>query len=367
MNIPLCIPEIGEDDILAVTGVLSSRWLAHGQKNKEFEEHFAEYIGVKHAVTLNSCTSALFLACQELKGEIILPSFTFPASANAVVAAGAKPVFVDIDPKTLCINPDAVRKAISPKTTAIMPVHYAGQSANMGQIMETAEEHNLKVIEDSAECIGGTWKGKKTGSFGIGCFSFFPTKNITTGEGGMITTNDKEFAEKIAAMSAHGMHSKTIDREKMDKPWIRSSLYPGHNMRMSNMLAALGDSQLKKVDQFNGKRRQHAAYLNRQLENIPGLKVPFEHEHARHTYQMYVIQVEKGRDRIVNELRKRGVMASVHFDPPAHTQPAYKAYERLRLPVTESASKACITLPMFPGLQQEQLDFMVNAVKEVIQ
>jgi len=207
MKIPLCRPYLGKEEYDAVKHVLDSGWLAHGPKGKEFEEAFARYIGVKRAVTLNSCTSALQLAiqAQKLRGEVILPSFTFPASANSIVIAGCRPVFAEVLPDTYNIDPEDIRKRITKKTAAIMPVHYAGQSCDMDEIMAIADKHGLKVIEDSAETLGGEFKGKKTGSFGTGCFSFFPTKNITTGEGGMLTTDDETLARDVEAYKAHGM------------------------------------------------------------------------------------------------------------------------------------------------------------------
>src|SRR3989344_6438765 len=235
-KIPLCIPDIGDEEVNSVKEVLKSGWLVHGPKTKEFEKKFAGYTGTKKAISVNSCTSALQLVIQALglKGEIIVPSFTFVASANAIVTAGCKPVFCDIDYDTCNIDPKKIEEKITKKTSAIMVVHYAGQSCEMDKIMEIAKKHNLVVIEDSAECIGGTFYGKKAGSFGIGCFSFFPTKNMTTGEGGMITLNDEKLAEKIKALSVHGILSTTFEREKKEKPWLRAASYAGYNYRMSD-------------------------------------------------------------------------------------------------------------------------------------
>jgi len=370
MNIPLCIPNIDEEEFNLVREVLESGWLAHGPKNKEFEENFAEYIGVKKAVSQNSCTSSLQLAiqAQNIKGEIILPSFTFVASANAVINSGCKPIFADIEYDTCNIDPEQIRRKITEKTAAIMPVHFAGQSCKMDEIMEIAEKHNLEVIEDSAECIGGLFNGKKTGSFATGCFSFYPTKNITTGEGGMVTTDDEELANKISALRAHGILTSTFEREKQEKPWLRAATYAGYNFRLCDILAVIGLVQLKKLDEMNNKRREHANFLNKNL-NLNEIDLPVEQEKCKHVYQMYTIKVKNiDRTKFIMKLREKGVQASVHFDPPAHLQPYYLGlgWKKGVLPVTEKVSESIVTLPMFPQLTNEQLDFMVNAVEESV-
>lgn len=370
--IPLCIPDIGDSELAAVEEVLRSGWLAHGSKNEEFEGKFADYIGVKHAITMNSCTSALQLAIetQGVTGEVIVPSFTFVASVNAIVTAGAKPVFVDIEYDTCNIDASRIKNSISKDTEAIMVVHYGGQSCDMDTIMDIAERYGLAVIEDSAETIGGEYKGKKTGSFATGCFSFFPTKNITTGEGGMLTTNDDELAEKVRTLIGHGISSTTFKREKQRKPWFRAATWAGYNYRMSNILAAIGVEQLKRVEQMNRRRREHAAYLTEKLRVISGIQVPVEREFNKHVYQMYTIKVKGGidRDRFVIRLRKEGVGASVHFDPPVHLQPQYKesGYTNDDLPVTEEVARGIVTLPMYPQLTRQELDFVINRVEKIV-
>jgi perosamine synthetase len=370
MNIPLCIPSIGKEEIALVEEVLKSGWLAHGPKNSQFEKNFAEYIGVEHAVSLNSCTSALQLAlqAQNITGEVIVPSFTFAASANAIVTAGAKPVFVDIEYDSCNIDPIKIKEAISKKTQAIMPVHYAGQSCKMDEIMEIAKKYSLKVIEDSAETVGGTFKGKKTGSFGTGCFSFYPTKNITTGEGGMVTTNDRELAEKVKALRAHGITSTAFEREKKEKPWLRAAEYAGYNYRLCDILAAIGIVQLSKVDKMNELRRKHAEYLTKNLKDIKGIATPVEHKDCRHVYQMYTIKLKDGLDRtrFIQKLKEKGIGATVHFDPPVHEQPFYKNFAHSSLKVTEEVSKTIVTLPMYPDLKKEELDFMIDSTSSIV-
>lgn len=371
MKIPLCIPSLDKNELKAVKNVLDSGWLTEGPKNKEFEENFAKYIGVKYAVSLNSCTSALQLALEALdvKGEIILPSFTFVASANAVVKAGATPVFIDINYDTCNIDPSKIEEKITLRTEAIMPVHFGGQSCNMDKIMGIAEKHKLAVIEDSAETIGGTFKNKKTGSFGIGCFSFFPTKNITTGEGGMITTNDEILAQKIRTLAGHGILKTTSQRAKEQKPWFRAATIAGYNFRMSNILAAIGVEQLKKIDKLNNLRRKHAAYLNKHLKSVKSIEIPVEAKNCKHVYQMYTVKLKNPalRDKFVLALRNKGIGASVHFDPPVHLQPFYKNnYKTNNLPITEKVSKSIVTLPMFPKITKKELDYIIKTIKEIL-
>ncbi len=369
--IPLCPPNVGDEELQAVKEVLNSGWLAEGPKNKEFEEQFAKYIGVTEAVTLNSCTAALFLAVKGLgiKGEVILPSFTFVASANAIVTAGATPVFAEVEYDTCNVDAADIERRITPRTEAIMPVHFGGQAVDMDAIMNIAAKHKLAVIEDSAETIGGTFKNKKTGAFATGCFSFFPTKNMTTGEGGMLTTNDHQLAEKVRALAGHGISKSTLQREKEKKPWLRSAMYAGYNFRLSNILAAIGVEQLKKLDAMNRMRREHAAYLSKGLAGVAGIELPVEKQDRLHVYQMYTIKVKKNRDEIVLKLREKGIGASVHFDPPVHLQAFYQENYGIKkgdFPITERIADSIITLPMYPTMKQSDLDFIVETVKNIV-
>lgn len=371
--IKLCIPDISGSEIDASHEALKSGWLAHGPYNEKFEALFAEYIGVKHAITCNSCTSALFLAVKllNISGEVIIPSFSFVATANAVVTAGATPRFVDIEYDTCNIDPGKIRAAITPKTEAIIPVHFGGQCCRMDVITEIADEYGLHIIEDSAETIGGTFYGKQAGSFGIGCFSFFPTKNITTGEGGMITTNDDELARIARALIGHGIDSTTYKREKAEMPWFRSAVMPGYNFRMSNVLAAIGVEQIKRLNKMNRARRNHAAYLIENLKGLPRVDMPFEADGCIHTYQMFTIKLDKNinRQRFVQNLNEKGIGASVHFYPAIHNQEYYKKHPEWidgDLKITEDVSKRIVTLPMYPALKKEQLDQIIVGVKSCL-
>jgi len=371
--IKLCIPDIREAEIAAAIKAIKSGWLTHGPCNKEFERVFSDYVGVKHAITCNSCTSALFLALKilDIKGEVITPSFSFTATANAIVTAGATPRFVDVDYDTCNIDPDKVRKAITPRTEAIMPVHFAGQCCKMDEIMEIAKQHRLHIIEDTAETIGGTFKGKQAGSFGIGCFSFFPTKNITTGEGGMLTTNDDNIARKARALIGHGFDSTTHEREKAEMPWFRSAVMPGYNFRMSNVLAAIGIEQMKRIDEMNQARISNAKYLVNGLIDLVGLELPHSVENCEHVYQMFTVKLVEPRSRnaFVSMLNRKGIGASVHFYPAIHEQAYYETHTEWiadSLEVTKKISRSIVTLPLFPRMTINELDHVICKVKSCL-
>jgi perosamine synthetase len=364
-NIPLASVSIGSEEEEAMRTALHSGQLTHGEKNHEFESAFAEKIGVRNAVSVNSCASALLVAlvANDITGEVILPSFTFTASANAVIAAGATPVFVDVEYGTGNIDPERVREAISENTGVVMPVHFGGQMARMEELSQLCEDHGLVLIEDSAEAIGATYNGKQAGSFGIGCFSFFPTKNIITGEGGMITTNDDEFARRVRLWIAHGI-------EKQDNPphpGYRDACVPGYNLRMSNILAALGVEQMKKLSHFNNARRSLVGVYNTHLESLSEVTVPYETEQCRHVYQMYTIKVDSAdRTPLVYYLQERGVGASVHFNPPVHKQTYYhdKGFRNSGLETTEQLAEEILTLPMYPDLTENEVQYVCECIHD---
>lgn len=370
--IPLCKAYINEEEIKKVIEVLESGWYTHGPRNKEFERNFAYFIGMKYAVSVNSCASALIAAIEAhgITGEIIIPSFTFVATANTVIKAGAVPVFADINYDTCNINPESVESVVNEKTKAIIPVHYAGQCCKMDSIMKIAEKYNLIVIEDSAETIGGKFKNKTAGSYGTGCFSFYPTKNITTGEGGIVTTNNEQIYNRLKAIVGHGIPVDTSDREKADKPWLREAVLAGYNFRMSNILAAIGVVQLNKINEMNRLRREKAKELMELLKDIEELELPVEEDHCYHVFQMFTIKLKQhiNRDEFVLKLRDFGIGASVHFSPPVHLHEFYKDNypARIPLPVTENVAGRIVTLPMFPGITGNEIKKIAVTVKELI-
>ena len=366
-KIPLCIPATGEEEIRAVSEILATGWLAHGPKNHEFEEMFAEFVGVKHAITMNSCTSALHLAVEGLgiTGEVIVPSFTWVASVNSILLAGATPVMVDIDVDTRNISVAAIEEAITPRTEAIMVVHYGGLPADMPRIIELAKRYNLRLIEDSAECLGGTYAGgTQAGSYDIGCFSFFPTKNITTGEGGMFTTNDDTLAKNIRSLAAHGIDSSTYQRELEKTPWLRRASRAGYNFRMSNLLAAIGVEQMRKLDRFNDARQRIARLYVERLQSSRSVEFQSVPTGFVNAWQMFTVLVPRDlRDELIHALREMGIGASVHFDPPVHNQPPYAKVRRgSSLANTEEVAARLVTLPIFPTMLLADVDYVAESI-----
>ena len=368
-DVPLCRPSIEESDIQEMAEIIRSGWLAHGQFNHDFEHEFAHYLGVKHAISMNSCTSALEIALKVggIKGEVIIPSMTWVATANSVVTTGGTPVFCEVDRATRNVTAETIAACITPRTEAVIVVHFGGQPCAMGPIMELCRKHNLFLIEDSAETLGATWEGRQAGAFSVGCFSFFPTKNITTGEGGMLSCDDDDFAAKARALIGHGVMSSTFSREKVERPWLRAATHAGHNFRMPNPLAVLGLRQMQRLDALNGRRRALAERYHAAFAALaPDLVLPHVDPKATHVWQMYTIEVPKAvRDRFVLALRQRGIGASVHFDPPVHLQPYYleRGCSRGMFPITEALADELVTLPMFPDMTHEEQDWVIESVR----
>ena len=364
-----------DEEINAATEVIKSGRYVKGPNVKGFEQEFANFVGSKHAVAVQSGTAALIaalLAAGIKHGdEVITTAHTFMATGNAILIAGGKPVFADVEDDSMNIDPAQIKKAVTTKTKAIMPVHLYGQTVDMDPILELADEKNLKVIEDAAQAVGAKYKGDSCGTFGdIGCFSFYPTKNITTGEGGMLTTNNDGVAEKAKALKAHGIVSTAFERERKERPWLRQAEVAGYNFRLCDVLAAIGVAQMKKVDRMNDERRAIAKKYDRAFAGIDALDLPVEAEKCRHVYQMYTVKVGKQIDRqaFVGKLRESGVQASVHFDPPVHLQPYYRktGWKKSELRVTESVAEKIVTLPIYAGMGREQSDCVVSAVENAL-
>ncbi len=368
-SVPLCKPSIRPHEIEAVSEVLASGWLAHGEYNHKFEALFAETIGVPHAISMNSCTSALEVALEVagIRGEVICPSFTWVATANAIANVGATPVFCEVDPETRNATAATIEACLTERTEAVMPVHYGGQPCDMEAIRALCARKGLFLLEDSAETIGATWNGRLAGSFGVGAFSFFPTKNITTGEGGMLTCSDDEYAARVRARIAHGVTSTTLAREKEARPWLRAAEAPGHNFRMPNPLAALGWTQLQRLEEMNSARVARAAAYNEAFADLaPRLSTPHVAAQATHVYQLYTVRMEEAlRDQVVNALRADKVGASVHFDPPVHLQPAYSGTGGA-LPATERLCREIVTLPMYPDMTDAEQAHVIESLRRAM-
>jgi perosamine synthetase len=365
--IPINAPQIGEEEIEAVvkvmkSGVLTDK-LGAGPMVMKFEEAFAQSVKAKHAIAVNTGTAALHSAivAAELKpdDEVILPSFTFISTAEVVVMTGAKPVFVDIDPETYNVSPEEAEKAITKRTRMIFPVDLYGLPADTQRIREIADKHGLVIVEDAAQAHGAGYKGKPVGAFAdVTCWSFYASKNMTTGEGGMITTNDGEIAEKLRLMRSHG------EKEEY------KSVMLGHNYHMSEIQGAIGCVQLEKLPKFVAKRRANAKRLTVKLRKEPELQLPTKPKGCKHGWYLYTVRLEdakkKQRDRVVERLRKKGIGAGVYYVNPVHLMPYYNKFCRHKLPETEKAAQQVFSLPVHPGVTAEQIDFIGESVLRVL-
>ncbi len=324
---------------------------------------------------MNSCTAALHLALKAYGikpgDEVIVPDLTFAATANSALFCGAKPIFADINQRTFNISVDDIQKKITRKTKAIIPVHYGGQSCDMNEIMEIAEDKHLFVVEDCAHSAGSLYNDRKTGSFGIGCFSFYPTKNMTTFEGGMITMNDEAIAKKCQQSRSHCMTKDAFDRERFS--WYYDVTDLGYNYRLNDVQSALGLSQLKRLDQMNEGKQKNARYLTSQLSKISGIIPPYEANDRNHIHHLYVIRVVKdifglSRDELFKKLSLKGIGLSVHYTP-LHLLSYYKGmfgYKKGDFPVAEAAYEEILSLPMYHQLTTEQMDYIVRQIKESV-
>ncbi len=357
IKVPIAKPIIGQEEIDNVVEVLKSGMIAQGPKVLEFEEKFASWVGAKYGVATNSGTSALHVALLAAGigagDEVITTPFTFIASGNSIVYTGAKPVFGDIDLNTYTLDPSTIEALITDKTKAIMPVQLYGQSADMDAISEIAEKHDLLVIEDAAQAHGATFDGKKVGSLGdMACFSFYPTKNMTTSEGGIITTDNEEFVENARIFRAHG------SRVKYNHDDI------GYNFRMTDISAAIGLAQLNVIDDFNKKRAENADYLNNGLKDVEGVITPYTRDGSKHVYHQYTIRVEGNRDDWIDILTQKGIGTGIHYPIPLYIQPVYKELGFTgSAPNAEIAASSVISLPVHPSLTSDDLDLVVEAVK----
>lgn len=350
-------PSITDAEKLAVMEVLDSGMLASGPRTAQFEEAFAEAFHVKHAIAVTSGTTALHVALLANGvgpgDEVITTPFTFAATINSILFVGATPVFVDIDEETFNMDPDLVEAQITPRTKAIMPIHLYGYVCDMGRLQPIAEKHNLRIIEDACQAVGATYNDQYAGSFGTGTFSFYATKNLMTGEGGMITTNDDEVAELCRMIRNHGM-KRRYHHEML-----------GYNYRMTDIQAAIGLVQLKRLPEFTEKRRRNAEYYNAKIESVI---TPTVKEGYRHVWHQYTVRINHGRDRdaAVEQLTAAGIGTGIYYPIPAHHQPHVKAVVgEVSLPVSERLAKEVISLPVHPELTDEDLNTIVTEVNKL--
>jgi len=360
--IPISNPDIGEDERRGVLEVLESKMLVQGKNVEELERRFAEYVNTDHAIATINGTTALEVSLRAAglsRGdEVITTPFSFIASSNSILFTGAKPVFVDVDQDTFNINPDLIQEKITDKTKAILPVHLYGQSCEMIKIMKIAEENNISVIEDACQSHGAEYSGKRTGSFGeAGCFSLYATKNMTASEGGIITTNDKGIAEKSRLLRNHGQETRY--HHKMI----------GYNYRMTNIAAAIGIAQMKKLDIMNSKRIENARLLSEGLKDITGIILP-KQKNGKHVFHQYTLRItdefSKTRDEFSKLLTENGVGNIIYYPIPIPMQEAYKnmGYSET-LPVTDLISKQVISIPVHPQLSETDIQKIIDVIRKI--
>jgi perosamine synthetase len=372
-KIPYATQWIEDDDIEAVVSTLRSSNLTQGPKVEEFEKNTAAYCGAKYAVAVNSGTSALHIACLAAGisqgDEIITSPITFVASANCALYCGGRPVFADVQPGTINIDPDDVRKKITPRTKALIPVHFAGNPCEIEKISAIAKENDLLVIEDAAHALGADYKGSKVGSgkfSDMTILSFHPVKHITTGEGGMVLTNDEELYEKLKFFRSHGITRDPRYMKKSDGIWYYEMHELGCNYRITDIQSALGSNQLKKIDRFVARRREIAEKYDREFAAMPGVEVLKQTAGAASSHHLYVVMVDE-RKRVYDALRDANITVNVHY-VPVYTQPYYQklGYGSVSCPEAEKYYSRCISIPMFPKLSDEDQDFVIARVREQV-
>lgn len=365
--IPVFKPSFGEEELEALREPFKTGWIGLGPKTREFEERFAEYIGTKFAAAVNSGTAALHLALKVLNiegMEVITTPMTFISTNHVVLYNRGIPVFADIEPDTLNINFAEIEKNITPKTKAILVVHYGGHACDMDPILEIAKKNQIHVVEDAAHGCGGEYKGLKLGSIGdLGCFSFHAVKNLSTGEGGMITTDDPEIYRRLLKLRWMGISKDTWSREEKDEKysWYYNVEEVGFKCHMNDIPAAIGLVQLKKLDRMNRRRREITERYNKGLKGLRWLETPTVKSYAVSSHHNYVVKVEK-RDPLNIYLQQKGISTGVHYIPNNHYE-MYRSFRGLT-PVSDSVWKKLLTLPLFPDLKDEEVDFIIREIKE---
>jgi dTDP-4-amino-4,6-dideoxygalactose transaminase len=375
--VPFAMPDIDEAEIDSVVETLRSGWLTTGPKVRRFEEDFANYVGCQHAVAVNSATAALHLALAavgiEEDDEVLVPTMTFAATAEVVLYFKAKPVLVDCRRDTFNLDPDQIEKAITAKTKAIIPVHIAGQACDMDRIMEIARVHDLRVIEDAAHALPSRYQGKMIGTIGdITCFSFYATKTITTGEGGMATTESLEWADRMRIMGLHGISKDAWKRYTAEGSWYYEILYPGFKYNLTDIAAAIGIEQLKKCRRFWECRQRYATLYNEGLQDVPGIITPHVALDIQHAWHLYIMQLDLdqlriGRNEFIALLKEENIGTSVHFIP-LHLHPYYRdtfQYRPEDFPNASATFERIISLPIYPKMAEADVQRVIDAVGKI--
>lgn len=376
--LPFHVPEIAEEEIQSVVETLRSGWLTTGPKVKRLEEDFANYVGCRHAIAVNSGTAALHLALDALGvkegDEVLVPTMTFASTAEVVLYFKARPLLVDCRQDTLNLDPNQIEKKVTPKTKAIIPVHFAGQACEMDQILKIARKYKLHVIEDAAHALPARYQGKMVGTIGdITCFSFYATKTITTGEGGMITTENDEYADRMKIMSLHGISKDAWKRYTTEGSWYYEILYPGYKYNLTDIAAAIGIEQLKKCDQFWEARGRIAAMYDEGFGETPEIRTPVTSPDRQHAWHLYVIRLELEQLRItrnefVEALKEEKIGTSVHFIP-LHLHPYYRStfgYKPQDFPNASAVFERTVSLPIYPKMTEADVQDVVGAVRNIV-
>ena len=376
ITVPFFAPWITREDKKAVIDALNSSLLTDGPKLRQFESAFAKFTGARYAIGVSNATSALHLSIKALgigKGdEVIVPDMTFVATANAVVLSGAVPVFADVEKETMNISIDSIKKKINSKTKAVIPVHFAGNVCDIVTISKIARKNNLVVIEDCAHAIGARYGEKHVGNFGsTGCFSFYPTKNITTIEGGMVITNSKKTAEYVMSARNHGLTKTLVQRYASGKPWDYDVIESGYNYRLDEIRSALGLSQLKRIKKLNALRKKAFEYYSNRLKHVKGLVTPHSSASNDHAYHLYIMRVEKNnnvsRDELFTQLLKYGIKTTVHYKP-LHEFTAFNKFKNNNEDMKNSKQlyEEIISLPFYPNMPKKQQDFVIDCIIKIM-
>ncbi|MBI5296402.1 MAG: DegT/DnrJ/EryC1/StrS family aminotransferase [Chloroflexi bacterium] len=374
-RIPLGAIDFGVEEEAAVLDVLRSRWLTMGGVTQAFESEFAASVGARHAIAVSNATAALHLACLACGlgagDEVIVPSLSFVATANAVRYVGATPVFADITSEDdLTLSVESIRRCLTPQTRAIIVMHYGGYACDMTAILSLAQERDLFVIEDAAHADGSILEGRALGTWGqVGCYSFFSNKNMTTGEGGMLVTNDDGLAERLRILRSHGMTSLTWQRHQ-GHAWSYDVTAVGYNYRIDEIRSAIGRVQLTKLEHFNVQRAQIVNWYNEYLQELaPSLHIPFRSHPGESCHHIFPVLLPVGGDRpsFMEAMKAQRIQTSIHY-PPIHTFSAYQGLYPMDggLPVTEGVSRREVTLPLYPGLTQDEVLFVAQAVQRAL-
>ena len=374
IKFPAYEPWISDEDKKIVKKTLTQSMLTLGPQLEKFENDFCKYSKAKYAVAVSNCTAALHLSLMALgikkDDEVIIPDLTFVADANAILACNAKPVIVDINKENFFLSISNIKKNITKKTKAIIPVHIYGQVCNIEEILDVAKDNNLKVIEDCAHAVGTFHKSKHVGTLGnTGCFSFYPTKNITTAEGGMVITNSEKIAEKVRQLRNHGMTKSLKSRYSSEYPWIFDIKQSGYNYRLDEIRAALGISQLKRIKKINGLRKKASSYYNKNLQNIPGIILPDMVNDKTHSYHLYTIRVTKpyklSRNQLFKKLKDNGIRTTVYW-MPIHKYTAYRKFVKTsNILNTTKIYDEILALPLFPNISKKHQDAVIKVIKSV--